>query len=65
MPMKDVEIIRAVRILCMQRRFDEAIQQAGTVQDESSRKTLTAICTSFRNSNISGPSQELLTRTLR
>jgi len=57
MPMKDVEIIRAVRILCIQRRFDEAIQQASTVQDENSRKTLTAICTSFRNSNLSGNRQ--------
>jgi len=53
MIMNDIEIIRAVRILCVQHRFDEAIRLADKVQDTESRKTLTAICNSFRNSQIS------------
>jgi len=53
MIMNDIEIIRAVRILCIQHRFDEAIRQASQVQDDDSRKTLTTICNSFRNSQIS------------
>jgi len=53
MIMNDVEIIRAVRILCIKREFDEAIRLANKVQDDGSRKTLTSICHSFRNSQIS------------
>lgn len=52
MTMSDIEIIRAVRILCIQQRFDEALRQASQVEDEQSRRTLMAICTSFRNSQI-------------
>ncbi len=53
MIMNDIEIIRAVRVLCIQQRFDEAIKLAHKVQDTESRQTLTAICNSFRNSQIS------------
>ncbi len=53
MTMNDIEIIRAVRILCIQHRFDEALRQASQVENEQSRKTLMAICNSFRNSQIS------------
>lgn len=52
MVMNDIEIIRAVRILCIQHRFEEAIRLANKVQDADSRRTLTAICNSFRNSQI-------------
>ena len=52
MVMSDIEIIRAVRILCLQHKFDEAISLAQRVEDTNSRQTLTAICTSFRHSQI-------------
>ena len=53
MIMNDVEIIRAVRVLCIKHEFDEAIRLANKVQDDESRKTLMSICYSFRNSQIS------------
>jgi len=53
MIMNDIEIIRAVRVLCIKHEFDEAIRLANKVQDDESRKTLTSICESFRNSQIS------------
>ena len=53
MIMNDIEIIRAVRVLCIKHEFDQAIRLANKVQDDESRKTLTFICESFRNSQIS------------
>jgi len=40
MIMNDVEIIRAVRVLCIKHDFDEALRLANKVQDPESRKTL-------------------------
>lgn len=51
--MTDIEIIRAVRMLCIKHEFDDALRLANKVQDDDSRQTLTAICNSFRNSQIS------------
>ena len=53
MIMNDIEIIRAVRILCIQHNFDEAIRLAAKVHDSESRKTLNLICQSFRKAQIS------------
>jgi len=53
MIMNDIEIIRAVRVLCIKREFDEAMRLANKVQDDESRKTLASICQSFQNSQIS------------
>lgn len=50
--MSDIEIIRAVRILCLQHRFEEAKILAGKVEDAPSRQTLTLICKSFEQSQI-------------
>lgn len=50
--MSDVEIIRAVRCLCLQHNFQEATNLAYKVADESSRNTLVLICKSFETSQI-------------
>jgi hypothetical protein len=48
----DVDIIRAVRCLCLQHKFQEAISLARKVEDEPSRNTLVLICKSFECSQI-------------
>ncbi len=50
--MSDIEIIRAVRCLCLQHKFQEATSLAYKVADESSRNTLVLICKSFETSQI-------------
>lgn len=50
--MSDIEIIRAVRILCLQHKFEEAKLLARKVEDTPSRETLTLICNSFEQSQI-------------
>lgn len=50
--MNDIEIIRSVRELCMQYRFDEATLLAEKVEDDNSRKVLLSICRSFENSQF-------------
>jgi len=50
--MTDVEIIRAVRCLCIQHKFEEAKTLARKVEDTPSRETLTLICKSFEQSQI-------------
>jgi hypothetical protein len=50
--MSDIEIIRAVRCLCLQHKFQEATSLARKVEDEPSRNTLVLICKSFENSQI-------------
>ena len=50
--MSDIEIIRAVRCLCLQHKFEEATRLAHRVDDTSSRNTLVLICKSFENSQI-------------
>ena len=50
--MSDIEIIRAVRCLCLQHKFEEATRLARKVEDESSRNTLVLICKSFETSQI-------------
>lgn len=50
--MSDIEIIRAVRCLCLQHKFEEATSLARKVEDESSRNTLVLICKSFETSQI-------------
>jgi hypothetical protein len=50
--MNDIEIIRAVRCLCLQHKFQEATSLAHKVADESSRNTLVLICKSFEGSQI-------------
>ena len=50
--MSDIEIIRAVRCLCLQHKFQEATNLARKVEDEPSRNTLVLICKSFENSQI-------------
>ncbi len=52
MVMRDSDIIRAVRDLCIQHRFDEATELARKVADEHSRKTLLSICKSFENTQF-------------
>lgn len=50
--MSDTEIIRAVRCLCLQHKFQEATSLARKVEDEASRNTLVLICKSFESSQI-------------
>ncbi len=50
--MSDIEIIRAVRCLCLQHKFQEATNLAYKVEDASSRHTLIMICKSFEASQI-------------
>ncbi len=50
--MSDIEIIRAVRCLCLQHKFQEATSLAHQVEDASSRSTLIKICKSFEISQI-------------
>lgn len=50
--MSDIEIIRAVRCLCLQHKFQEATSLARKVEDEPSRNTLILICKSFETSQI-------------
>lgn len=50
--MSDIEIIRAVRCLCLQHKFEEATSLARKVEDEPSRNTLMLICKSFATSQI-------------
>jgi hypothetical protein len=50
--MTDVEIIRAVRCLCIQHKFAEAQTLARKVDDTPSRETLILICKSFEQSQI-------------
>ena len=50
--MSDIEIIRAVRCLCIQHKFEEATSLAYRVEDTSSRNTLILICKSFESSQI-------------
>lgn len=50
--MSDIEIIRAVRILCLQHKFDEAKLLAQKMEDAPSRDTLMLICNSFEQSQI-------------
>lgn len=47
--MSDTDIIRSVRVLCLEYRFDEATQLAEKVVDEQCRKALLEICKSFAN----------------
>ena len=51
--MSDADIIRAVRCLCIQQKFEEATRLAQTINDQYSRRTLLLICNSFRNSSAS------------
>jgi hypothetical protein len=50
--MADVDIIRAVRRLCLQHKFDDACYLAQTIEDPHSRRTLLVICNSFRQAQI-------------
>lgn len=50
--MSDIEIIRAVRCLCLQHKFQEATSLARKLEDEASRNTLVLICKSFETSQI-------------
>lgn len=50
--MNDVEIIRAVRCLCLQHKFQAAINLAYRVEDNGTRDTLVFICRSFEQSQI-------------
>ncbi len=50
--MSDIDIIRAVRCLCLQHKFQEATSLARKVEDEASRNTLVLICKSFETSQI-------------
>ncbi len=51
--MNDIEIIRQVRRLCLQHRFEEALNEAWKIEDSETRQTLLAICNSFLKSQIS------------
>ncbi len=51
--MSDADIIRAVRRMCIQQKFEEATYLAQTIEDPYSRRTLILICNSFRVSNTS------------
>lgn len=48
----DVDIIRAVRCLCLAHKFQEALRLAHQLADEPSRNTLILICKSFASSQI-------------
>lgn len=50
--MNDIEIIRQVRRLCLQHRFDEALSEAWKIEDSDTRQTLLAICNSFLKSQF-------------
>lgn len=50
--LNDIEIIRTARILCIQHKFDEAIQIARKVEDLNTRETLLFICRSFQSSQF-------------
>jgi hypothetical protein len=51
--LNDIELIRTARILCIQHKFEEAIQIARKVEDLQTRETLMFICRSFRSSQFS------------
>ena len=51
--MNDIEIIRQVRRLCLQHRFEDALNEAWKIEDSETRQTLLAICNSFLKSQIS------------
>lgn len=51
--LNDIERIRTARILCIQHRFEEAIEIARKVEDHRTRETLLFICKSFQASKIS------------
>ena len=48
----DIATIRAVRRLCIQHEFDQALDLAKTVEDVTTRNTLVSICKSFKFSQI-------------
>lgn len=50
--MKDIELIREVRCLCLKHDFDRAIDLARKVDDPKTRDTLLFICRSFKTSQI-------------
>lgn len=50
--MNDIEIIREVRRLCLQHRFQEALDEAWKIEDSETRQTLLAICNSFLRSQF-------------
>jgi hypothetical protein len=50
--LNDIEIIRAVRCLCLEHKFDEALNLSKKVQDTSTRDTLLLICKSFKQTRI-------------
>ena len=49
----DIEIIRAVRRLCLKQSFEEAMTLARKVEDAETRKTLLFICSSFKSTQFS------------
>lgn len=51
--MKDIELIREVRCLCLKHDFEQAIEIARKVDDPNTRDTLLFICRSFKTSQIS------------
>lgn len=51
--MNDIEIIRQVRRLCLQHRFEDALNEAWKIEDSETRQTLLAICNSFLKSQFS------------
>jgi hypothetical protein len=50
--LNDIELIRSARILCIQHKFEEAIQIAYKVEDQKTRETLLFICKSFQSSQF-------------
>lgn len=50
--LSDIELIRTARILCIQHKFDEAIQIARKVEDLKTRETLLFICKSFQSTQL-------------
>lgn len=50
---RDIEIIREVRRLCLQHRFDDAQAMAREIEDTDTRQTLLAICRSFLRAQFS------------
>lgn len=50
--LSDIERIRTARILCIQHRFEEAIEIARKVEDLKTRETLLFICKSFQSSQF-------------
>ncbi len=50
--MNDIEIIREVRRLCLQHRFEDALNHAWRIEDYETRQTLLAICNSFLKSQF-------------